>query len=136
MNNVQKVKVELHNGRFQLAEPAKIEEVNPKALMLCAAAQCAGYTVMSILGKDDITPKSFEIEAKGWLNTPTLQPSSQYEKFEVTYRLECRNIDDQNAVSEAVLQAQTEKCGVIAMLRKVAPVEHHISVVSTDTTDL
>ena len=135
MENLQKVSVELRNGRFRLVDSAKIEYLNPKALMLCAAAQCTGYTVMSLLDKDNIVPKHFEITVEGWLNTPTLQPMSRYDKFRVSYNVECRKIADQNAVSEAVLEAQQHKCGVIAMLREIAPVEHDISVVSTDSTN-
>lgn len=133
MENVQQVKVELRNGRFRLMDSAKMEDLNPKALILCAAAQCAGFTIMSILRRDNITPKLLEITAEGWLDTPTLQPSSRYERFKLSYRVECRNIGDQNAVSEAVLTAQQQTCGVVAMLREIAPVEHEISVVSTET---
>lgn len=136
MKSIQHVKVELRNGRFRLADAAKMDDLNPKALMLCAAAQCTGFTIMGILSKDKIMPKTLEITVEGWLDTPTLQASSKYEKFKVSYNVECRNIVDQNAVSEAVLEAQEHKCGVIAMLRKIAPVEHDISVVSTETTNV
>lgn len=132
MDNIQKVTVVLRNGRFRLAESAKADDLNPKALILCAAAQCAGYTIMSLLQKHHISPKSIEITARGSLNTMVLQPISQYEQFDIAYNVECRNIGDQEAVSEAVLEAHNEKCGVIAMLRKIAPVSHEISVISTD----
>lgn len=132
MDNIQKVTVVLRNGRFRLAESAKADDLNPKALILCAAAQCAGYTIMSLLQKHHISPKSIEITARGSLNTIVLQPISQYEQFDIAYNVECRNIGDQEAVSEAVLEAHNEKCGVIAMLRKIAPVSHEISVISTD----
>lgn len=136
MNNVQQVKVELHNGGFRLADSAKIEGLNPKALMLCAAGQCTGFTIMSILRKDNITPKVLEITVEGWLDTPTLQPSSKYEKFKVSYNVECHKINEQDIVSDAVLEAQTKTCGVIAMLRKIAPVDHDISIVSTETQNI
>ena len=41
MNNTQKVSVELKNGKFRLSNSAKIEDLNPKALIICAAAECA-----------------------------------------------------------------------------------------------
>ena len=132
MNNIQKVTVVLRNGRFRLAESAKADDLNPKALILCAAAECAGYTIMSLLQQHHISPKSIEITARGSLNTMVLQPISQYEQFDIAYNVECRNIGDQEAVSEAVLEAHNEKCGVIAMLRKIAPVSHEISVISTE----
>ena len=136
MNNKQKVTVELCNDHFQLINSKKADDLNPKALMLCAAAQCAGYTLMSILHKDKIAPKSIEISAEGLLSTPTLQPASEYESFMVSYNVECQNIEDQEAVSEAVLKTHKEKCGVIAMLRKIAPVSHKISVVSTEQVNI
>ncbi len=136
MSNIQKVTVELRNGRFRLIDAAKADDLNPKALILCAAAQCSGYTVMSILQKKKISPKSFEISVEGTLNTENLQPSSVYDNFKVTYHLECRHIGDQDDVSEAVLESHNEKCGVIAMLRKIAPISHEISVVSTETVNI
>ena len=36
MNNTQKVSVELKNGKFRLSNSAKIEDLNPKALIICA----------------------------------------------------------------------------------------------------
>ena len=136
MSNIQKVTVELRNGRFRLIDAAKADDLNPKALMLCAAAQCSGYTIMSILKKDNTTPKSIEISVEGALNTATLLPTSEYDNFKVSYKVECRHIGDQNAVSEAVMEAHNEKCGVIAMLRKIAPISHEISVVSTETVKI
>lgn len=136
MSNIQKVTVELRNGRFRLIDAAKADDLNPKALILCAAAQCSGYTVMSILQKKKILPKSFEISVEGTLSTENLQPSSVYDNFKVTYHLECRHIGDQDDVSEAVLESHNEKCGVIAMLRKIAPISHNISVVSTETVNI
>ncbi len=136
MSNIQKVTVELRNGRFRLIDAAKADDLNPKALILCAAAQCSGYTIMNILQKEKIMPKSLEITVEGALNTETLQPSSQYDNFTAIYNIECRNISDQNSVSEAVLESHNEKCGVIAMLRKIAPVSHEISVVSTETVKI
>ena len=136
MSNIQQVTVELRNGRFRLIDAAKADDLNPKALILCAAAQCSGYTIMSILREDAITPKSIEISVEGALNTKALLPSSVYDNFKVSYKVECRHIGDQNAVSKAVLEAHNEKCGVIAMLRKIAPVSHEISVVSTESVKI
>lgn len=132
MNNTQKVSVELKNGKFRLTGEKKIEDLNPKALIICAAAECAGYTIMSILGKDNVIPKSLEIAVKGTLNTPTLQPESQYIGFDVRYRVECKSLADQNTVSAAVREAHEKRCGVIAMLRHIAPVSHDIAIVSTE----
>ena len=58
MENIQKVTICLRNGRFRLSNMAKVEDLNPKALVLCATAQCAGYTIMGSLQKHKMTPKS------------------------------------------------------------------------------
>ena len=42
MSNTQRVTVELKNGKFRLAEGLKADDLNPKALILYSAAQCAG----------------------------------------------------------------------------------------------
>lgn len=136
MNNTQKVTVELKDGKFKLANAAKIEDLNPKALIICAAAECAGYTIMHILRKDNIEPKRLEITVEGTLDTPMLAPESQYVGFNVRYNIDCKNIADQSRLSSAVRQAQEYQCGVIAMLRRIAPVSHDISIVSTETVEI
>lgn len=132
MNNTQKVTVELKNGKFHLLNGKSTDELNPKALIFCSAAECAGWTIMGILAKDNITLKSLEITAWGELNTPTLKAESLYTKFMISYNVRCNNLGDQNAVSEAVRSAQEKHCGVVAMLRKIAPVDHEISIVSVE----
>ncbi len=133
MNNTQKVTICLKNGKFQPCGHEKIENLNPKALMLCAAAQCAGLTTMGLLSKSNISPKSFEITFEGLLNTPALKAESVYTSFKVIYNVECKSLGDQNSISSAIEMAQEKHCGMIAMLRKIAPVAHDISVVSTET---
>ena len=49
MSNTQRVSVELKNGKFRLVEGQKTDDLNPKSLMLYAAAECAGLTIMGIL---------------------------------------------------------------------------------------
>lgn len=132
MNNTQKVSVELKNGKFQLAGGKSTDELNPKALILCSAAECAGWTILGLLAKDDISPKSMEITAWGELNTPTLKAESLYTKFRMSYNIRCNKLSDQTTVGTAVRNAQEKHCGVIAMLRKIAPVEHEISIVSVE----
>jgi putative redox protein len=132
MKSIQKVTVELKNGKFKLTDNAKVEELNPKALILCSAAQCAGFTIMGILAKDKITLNSFEITAWGELDTATLKAESVFQKFNISYNIHCHHIGDQNSVSEAVHLGHQQLCGVVNMLRKIAPVDHEISIVSTE----
>ena len=136
MNSHQKVTICLKNGKFQPCGTLKIENLNPKALLLCATAQCAGFTIMSLLAKSNIMPKNLEITAEGDLNTPTLHAESIFTSFKISYKVECKSLSDQNSVSSAIEMAQEKRCGMIAMLRKIAPVSHDIAIVSTETVKL
>lgn len=132
MNNTQKVTVELKNGRFRLPNMAKADDLNPKAMVLCAAAQCAGFTVMGLLQKNKVIPKSLEITVEGTLDTEKLQANSRFRSFVVTYNVECRNLNDQQYVSQAIYDAQERECGLVALLKSSAPVSYDISIVSTE----
>ncbi len=132
MDNTQKVTVELKNGRFRLPNMAKADDLNPKAMVLCAAAQCAGFTVMGLLQKNNVTPKTLEITIEGSLNTEKLQADSRFRSFVITYNVECKSLNDQQYVSQAIYDAQEHKCGLIALLKCAAPVSYDISIVSTE----
>lgn len=134
MNDTQKVTVELtRTGKFKLTGQTKTDELNPKALVLLAAAKCAGITVMRLLAKEKITPKSFQISVEGVLDTPTVQPGSHFRSFNVAYDVECKTISEQTTVSHAVTMTQEKYCGTIDMLRSIAPVAHEIAIVSTES---
>ena len=133
MENIQKVTVCLRNGRFRLPNMAKVDDLNPKALILCATAQCAGYTIMGILQKHKITPKSLEITVQGTLNTEKLQAESRFRSFLISYNVECKSLDEQQQVSQAIYDAQESKCGLIDLIKCAAPVSYDISIVSTET---
>ena len=136
MNNTQKVTVELKNGKFRLTEGRKADDLNPKALVLYATAQCAGLTIMGIIGKDEVIPKRLEITIEGVLDTPTLTAESRFRSFNVIYRVECKSLADQNTVNHAVLEAQESRCGLVAMLKMAAPVAHEISIVSSESVNV
>ncbi len=136
MENRQKVTVELKNGRFRLPNMAKADDLNPKALVLCATAQCAGFTIMGILQKNKVTPKRLEITVEGTLNTEKLQANSRFHNFTVTYNVECKSLNDQQYISQAIYDAQERECGLIALLKSAAPVSYDISIVSTETVNV
>ena len=136
MSNTQRVSVELKNGKFRLTNGQKTDDLNPKSLILYAAAECAGLTVMGMLRKEEITPKRFEITVEGTLDTPTLTAESRYRSFSVAYNVECKSLSNQNSVSNAIHEAQQSKCGVVAMLKKIAPVSHDIAIVSSETVNV
>lgn len=124
-----------HDTTFRLANDKKCEELNPKELLLYATAECAGITVMSILAKERIKPKSLEIELSGELDTDTVMAKSVYNEFHIRYNAECRHIEEQSKVSHAIRLANEKYCGMLQMIGKIAPVSHEISIVSSETVE-
>ncbi|MBO5813450.1 MAG: OsmC family protein [Alistipes sp.] len=124
-----------HDTTFRLANDKKCEELNPKELLLYATAECAGITVMSILAKERIKPKSLEIELSGELDTDTVMAKSIYNEFHIRYNAECRHIEEQSKVSHAIRLANEKYCGMLQMIGKIAPVSHEISIVSSETVE-
>ena len=124
-----------HDTTFRLANDKKCEELNPKELLLYATAECAGITVMSILAKERIKPKSLEIELSGELDTEAVMAKSIYNEFHIRYNAECRHIEEQSKVSHAIRLANEKYCGMLQMIGKIAPVSHEISIVSSETVE-
>lgn len=128
-------KVTLHlvdGGRFVSENGSDCDAVNPKAMLLYAGAKCAGLTVMHILDKERIVPKRFEIALSGELSTATLQAISEFRSFHIVYNIECDTDSDQTKVGRAVKLAQEKYCGLMQMLRKIAPVTAEYAVVCTE----
>ena len=124
-----------HDTTFKLAGEKSRESLNPKEMLLYATAECAGITVMSILAKERIKPKSLEIEVSGELDTETVMAKSIYNEFHIRYNAECRHIEEQSKVSYAIRLANEKYCGMLQMISKIAPVSHEISIVSSETVE-
>ena len=120
-------------AEFELTGGKKADSLNPKELLVYAAAQCAGKTVMTILEKERISPVNLEIEMSGDLDTDTVTAQSVFRSFRIVYNLECRTIAEHGKAGRAVKLANDKYCGTLQMLRRIAPVSDEISVVSTET---
>ena len=120
-----------NNGSFS-PSPKKIEQMNPKELMLYATAHCAALTIKGMLDKEHIHPKWLEIEVSGELDTEALMAQSTYRTFNILYRVECTHIEEQNKIAHAIRLTNEKYCGLLQMLRRIAPVSHEISIVSTE----
>lgn len=130
---IEKVTLQLSGeGKFHAENGAGCDTLNPKALMLYAAAQCSGQTALMIMQKERITPKRFEISYSGELSTEEVQSESVYRSFHVVYNIECGSEDDQAKVSRAIDLTHEKYCGMVRMLRMIAPVSHEIAIVSTE----
>ena len=125
-----------HDTTFRLAKGVKCDSLNHKEMLLYATAECAGITIMSILAKERIKPKSLEIEMSGELDTESVMAKSIYHSFHIVYNIECRHLDDQVKVSRAVNLANESYCGTLQMMRKIAPVSHEIAIVSSESVNV
>lgn len=129
----EKVNVQMNRaGRFEPRGGADCGSMNPRELLLYAAAQCAGQTAAAIMKRERLTPCSFEISVTGQLSTETLQSESQFTAFHVIYNVACRNEADCAKASRALELAHDTSCGLVQMLSRIAPVSREIAVVNTE----
>jgi putative redox protein len=119
-----------HN--FTMAEDRKLEALNPKEMLLYASLDCLAYTIKSLLKERMTSLKNLELTLEGTLSTPTVVAESIYTHFNITYRAECHNMHEQEVISRAINLANDNYCGMLQMLRKIAPLTHDTSIVATD----
>lgn len=127
-------KVTLHLNEASKLVPAKGMEcttLNPKAMMLYACADCAGRTTLMILKKERVEPLGFEITVSGEMSTDEVKAETVFLSFHVLYNIQCASGNEQAKASHAALLAHEKFCGMIQMMRKIAPVTHEIAIVST-----
>ena len=129
-----KITIEMDkDGKF-VPVSKKVEEMNPKELILYAAAMCASITMKSILGKENIVSKSAEIEMSGTLDTEEVAAKSVYRSFNILYRIECNTISEQSKIGRAINLTTEKYCGTLQMLRRIAPLSHEVSIVSIESS--
>lgn len=132
----QKVTLSLtKDGTFTLPEKCTAEELNPKELLLYSAAKCVSLTLYGILQKEHIRPLKLEICVAGELNTDTVLARSVFTSFNVTYNVECRAMSEQAKIGRAINLANEKYCGLIQMLRHIAPLSHEVSIMSVETIE-
>lgn len=130
---IQKIVINMTPERdFMLNGRAKLEKLNPKEMLLYAAADCAGRTILGLLKEHSQEMLSMEIIMEGTLSTPVLQAESRYTSFNIIYNIECHTLKDQIIISRAVNLAHDKYCGLLQMLRKIAPLSHELSIVAVD----
>ena len=129
-----KITIEMDkDGKF-VPVSKKVEEMNPKELILYAAAMCASITMKNILDKENIVPKSAEIEMSGTLDTEQVMAVSIYRAFNILYRIECNTISEQSKIGRAINLTTEKYCGTLQMLRRIAPLSHEVSIVSIESS--
>lgn len=133
---IQKIAIRMTpKNHFALDDGRQLEELNPKEMLLYAAADCAGRTIVSLLKEHIAHLSSLIITLEGTLSTPTLAAESCYTNFHIVYRAECRMLKDQTIISRAINLTHDTYCGLLLMLRKIAPISHETSIVTTGIDD-
>ena len=129
----QSITINLNDGgHFELAKPQELNKLNPKELLLYSAALCAGMTIQRLTEKERVKLLKLEIKISGELDTEKVEGRSKFDLFNISYNIECKHISEQSKVSHAVNLTTEKYCGGLAMLRKIAPVSHSVSIVSIE----
>ena len=124
----QKITLQMSSDhRFSIADGRNIEALNPKELLLYASLDCLSRTIMALLKERTASLKNLELTLEGTLSTPTVVAESLFTHFNVVYTLK-----EQEVVSRAINLANDKYCGMLQMLRKIAPLTHVTSIVATD----
>ena len=130
---MQIVKLELSaDSRFRPIGGRNLSDYNPKELMLAAIADCAGRTALSIMEKMRLEPVAFEIDVEGTLDTGEVRAESRFTALVVTYNVTCLRFEDQDRISHAIELTHDKHCGLVAMMRRVAPVDRRILIHSIE----
>ncbi|MBQ2414215.1 MAG: OsmC family protein [Rikenellaceae bacterium] len=130
---MQIVKLELSaDSRFRPIGGRNLSDYNPKELMLAAIADCAGRTALSIMEKMRLEPVAFEIDVEGTLDTGEVRAESRFTALVVTYNVTCLRFEDQDRISHALELTHDKHCGLVAMMRRVAPVDRRILIHSIE----
>ncbi|MBP3426543.1 MAG: OsmC family protein [Rikenellaceae bacterium] len=128
---MEKVTVRMTKSMEFAPVGAKCNELNPKALMLLATATCAGRTAAGIFKKMQLQPEMFEITVSGTISTDTVVPETVFTAFDIVYNVECAHLDEQERYGHALRLTNDKHCGMLAMMRRIAPVSHDILIHST-----
>lgn len=117
--------------RFTLSDNRPLESLNPKEMLLYATADCAGRTIVGLLKEHVGDLTMLEISLEGTLSTATVVAESRYNSFNIVYSAECRTLKEQLIISRAINLAHDKYCGMLQMIRRIAPLSHETSIVTT-----
>lgn len=129
---IQKITIQMNDERhFAMSDNRNLNDLNPKELLLYATAYCAGLTIVGLLKEHTSSLRLLELSIEGTLTTPTVVAESKYSHFNIIYRAECPTTKEQIIVSRAINLAHDKYCGMVQMLRRIAPLSHETSIVAT-----
>ncbi len=96
----------------------------PKGLVLTSLVGCTAMDVISMLRKMKSEPEEFSVEAETEL---TDEHPKVFKSILITYRLKGGDVSREK-VEKAVKLSLEKYCGVSAMLKKAAPIEHKVVI--------
>lgn len=129
---IQKITLQMSSDhRFTLSDNRPLESLNPKEMLLYATADCAGRTIVGLLKEHVGDLTMLEISLEGTLSTATVVAESRYNSFNIVYSAECRTLKEQLIISRAINLAHDKYCGMLQMIRRIAPLSHETSIVTT-----
>lgn len=129
----QKISLRMNpDHTFTMIDGRSLESLNPKEMLLYASLDCLARTLSGLLKERIATVKNMELSLEGRLTTPAVVAESQYAHFNVIYNIECHTLKEQMDISRAVNLAHDKYCGMLQMLRKIAPLSEETSIVATD----
>ena len=117
---------------FSFVDDRDIEDLNPKELLLYASLDCLTHTLAILLKEHMSSLKNLELTLEGKLSTPTVMAESTYTHFNVEYVAECHTMKEEEIIARAINLANDKYCGMLQMLRKIAPLTHTTSIVATE----
>ncbi len=98
------------------------DALDAKSLMLYAAAKGAGMTVASLLTKMGIGYRSVTVSIAGELSQTQYASQSVYTAIDYKFSVECEDPRDHATVSTAVQLVHDKYCGLVRMMKMIAPV--------------
>lgn len=133
---VQKISLRLTADHHFVLDPERpLESLNPKEMLLYATVDCAGRTIVGLLKEHVNDLLALTISLEGTLSTATVVAESTYNSFNIVYAAECRTLKEQIVISRAINLAHDKYCGMLQMLRRIAPLSHETSIVTTGQTN-
>ena len=129
---ILKITLRLTDERtFETTDGRSPNELNPKELLLYATADCAGRTIVGLLKEHIADAQLLELSVEGSLSTPPVVAESRFTHFNIIYRAECKTLKEQIVISRAINLAHDKYCGMLQMIRQIAPMSHETSIVTT-----
>ncbi len=104
------------------------DALSPKEMILFATAQSVGRTIMMLLGAVTERIESLRITIEGDLIHRPIPSQSIYREFRLRYDVVCTDPDDHSRISRVIELAHGKYCGMIRMLKMIAPITYDIYI--------